>query len=159
MPMRSSGIDNYSSFDRDSLDSGSINRSVGRPDTQHSLYLRPVRTVARPITKDFASNLPIKEEPLEKNEITENTIRLTQADTKGEGRVLLGKKPFMKSRIEEEFLNALKSDHEVKHFMTGQHFYQRPHPLEQTLKQKAMGTNQANQRKSAGLAPKVLLTS
>lgn len=99
MPVKSTGLDHYSSFDRDSLDSGSFNRSAGRPDTQNSLYLRPVRTVARPITKDFTANPPIKEEPLEKNEITENTIRLTQADTRAVGHVLLGKKPILKSRI------------------------------------------------------------
>lgn len=91
------------------------------------------------MTKDFASNpsFPIKEEPLEKNEVTENTVRLNLADTKAVGHVLLGKKPTLRSRIETELINALKSDHQVKNFMTGQHFYQKPHPLEQTLKQKS----------------------
>ena len=106
LPMRGSLVDHYSSYDRDSLDSGSVNRSAGRPDTQHSLYLRPVRTFARPITKDFTSthNLPIKEEPIERNEVTENTIRLNQADTKAVGHVLLGKKQTLRSRIETDLI-------------------------------------------------------
>lgn len=46
-------LDIYSSFERDSYTSGSVNRSAGiqdRPDTHDSLYLRPVKQLARPKT-------------------------------------------------------------------------------------------------------------